>query len=119
MAVSQRTFSRAVSRTRTLTRLCAAPASLICAFYKNISRYRGPSRKRAHRRHEALLSCSGGRVARNILSAQPTRLPLQLLQFFVYLSERACSELFTNVVLINGARSDLVHAIIYPRATTR
>ncbi len=28
-----------------------------------------------------------GRVARNILAAQPTRLPLQLLQFFAHLGE--------------------------------
>jgi hypothetical protein len=38
-----------------------------------------------------------------------TRLPLQSCQFFVYLGERACSELFTNLVPINGSQRSCAH----------
>ena len=88
IAFSPRALSRAtISQAGRLPSLCRPLASLNCVFYKNTFRGLGPSRKRADRRHEAWLSCSGGRVARNILTAQPTRLPLQLFQFFVYLGE--------------------------------
>ena len=88
MAFSPRALSRAaISQAGRLPSLCRPLASLNCVFYKNTFRGLGPSRKRADRRHEAWLSCSGGRVACNILTAQPTRLPLQLFQFFVHLSE--------------------------------
>ena len=83
-----RSFAGAISQAGRLPFLCRPLASLNCVFCKNTFRGLGPGRKRADRRHEAWLSCSGGRVARNIPTAQPTRLPLQLFQFFVYLGER-------------------------------
>src|SRR6267154_4751614 len=89
MALSPRALSRAaISQAGRLPSLYRPLASLNCVFCKNTFRGLGPGRKRADRRHEAWLSRSGGRGARNILTAQPTRLPLQLFLFFVYLGER-------------------------------
>src|SRR6267154_2957787 len=88
MAFSPRALSRAaISQAGRLPSLYRPLASLNCVFCKNTFRGLGPGRKRADRRHEAWLSCSGGRVACNILTAQPTRLPLQLLQFLTYFGE--------------------------------
>src|SRR6266481_4919306 len=89
MAFSPRALSRAaISQAGRLPSLCSPLASLNCVFYKNTFSGLAPCRKRPDRRHEAWLSCSGGRIARNILTAQPTRPPLQLFQFFVHLGER-------------------------------
>src|SRR5712691_5032351 len=87
MALSPRTLPRPISR-RAEADQSARPLQALIAFFTQIlCRGIAPSKKRADRRHEAWLSCSGGSVARNILTAQPTRLPLQLFQFLIYFGE--------------------------------
>ena len=113
-------LSRAtISQAGRLPSLCRPLASLNCVFYKNTFRGLAPGRKRADRRHEAWLSCSGGRVARNILTAQPTRLPLAILHFnrwgakqsgceilaasgWFYLPRPGCSSIRSRRVLSNS-----------------
>ncbi len=92
MALSPRTLPRPISRRAEADQSARPLQALIAFFTKILCRGIAPSKKRADRRHEAWLSCSGGSVARNILTAQPNRLPLQLLQFFVYLRERVDGE---------------------------
>ena len=87
MALSPRALPRPISR-RAEADQSARPLQALIAFFTQIlCRGIAPSKKRADRRHEAWLSRSGGSVARNILTAQPTRLLLQLFQFSVYLRE--------------------------------
>ena len=98
MALSPRTLPRPISR-RAEADQSARPLQALIAFFTQIlCRGIAPSKKRADRRHEAWLSCSGGRVARNSFNCasdsprdesvrRRTRLPLQLLQFLIYFVE--------------------------------
>src|SRR5882762_11894456 len=87
MVLSPRTLPRPISRRAEADQSARPLQALIASFTKILSAVSAQAESEADMRHEAWLSCSGGRVGRNILTAQPTRLPLQLLQFLIYFGE--------------------------------
>jgi hypothetical protein len=88
MALPARTLPRPISR-RAEADQSARPLQVLIAFFTKILRGVSPKAESEQTGGtKQWLSCSGGRVARNVVTAQPPRLPLQLFQLVIYFGDR-------------------------------